>query len=64
MMRAFRSELLKFRVLNFLPGSTFPPAVGPIPPQGYTVALLVALLWMTGFVVVSAVVFWHQDINA
>jgi hypothetical protein len=32
--------------------------------DGYTVALLVSLLWMTGFVVVSAVVFRHQDVNA
>jgi len=26
--------------------------------------LLVALLWMAGFVVVSAVVFQRQDVNA
>src|SRR5258706_12897520 len=43
------------RVLNFLPGSTFPLAVGPTPPQGYPIAFLVALLWMAGFVGVSAV---------
>ena len=58
------SRWFPVRVLNFLPGSTFPSAVGPTPPQGYTVALLVALLWMVGFVVVSAVVFRRQDINA
>ena len=58
------AEWLPVRVFNYLPGSTVPAAVGPTPPQGYTAALLVALLWMTGFVVVSAVVFWHQDINA
>ncbi len=45
-------------------GSTVSAAVGPTPPQGYTAALLVALLWMAGFVVVSAVVFRRQDVNA
>jgi ABC-2 type transport system permease protein len=58
------SKWFPVRVLNFLPGSIFPPAVGPTPPQGYTVALLVALLWMAVFVVVSAVVFRRLDINA
>lgn len=58
------SKWFPIRVLNFLPGSAFPPAVGPTPPQGYTTALLVALLWMAGFVVISAVVFRHQDIYA
>ena len=58
------SKWFPVRVLNFLPGSVFPPSVGPTPPQGYTAALLVALLWMVGFVVVSAVVFRHLDINA
>jgi ABC-type transport system involved in multi-copper enzyme maturation permease subunit len=58
------SQWFPVRVLNFLPGSTFPPAVGPTPPQGYPAALLVALLWMVGFVVVSAVVFQRQDVNA
>jgi len=58
------SQWFPVRVLNFLPGSAFPPAVGPTPPQGYAAALLMALLWMVGFVVVSAVVFWRQDVNA
>ena len=58
------SKWFPVRVLHFLPGSIFPPAVGPTPPQGYTAALLVALLWMAGFVIVSAVVFRCQDINA
>jgi ABC-2 type transport system permease protein len=58
------SKWFPVRVLNFLPGSVFPAAVGPTPPQGYTAALLVALLWMAGFVVVSAVVFRRLDINA
>ncbi len=58
------SKWFPVRVLNFLPGSVFPPAVGPTPPQGYTTALLMALLWMVGFVIVSAVVFRRQDINA
>ncbi|BCL78822.1 ABC transporter permease [Ktedonobacteria bacterium brp13] len=58
------SKWFPVRVFNFLPGSTVPAAVGPTPPQGYTAALLVALLWMTGFIVVSAVVFRRQDVNA
>ena len=58
------AEWLPVRVFNYLPGSIVPAAVGPTPPQGYTAALLVALLWMAGFVVVSAVVFRRQDINA
>jgi ABC-type transport system involved in multi-copper enzyme maturation permease subunit len=56
------SQWLPVRILNFLPGSTIP--LGPTPPQGYPAALLAALLWMTGFVVVSAVAFRRQDITA
>src|SRR5947207_2168292 len=58
------SRWFPIRTFNFLPGSVFPPTVGPNPPQGYPAALLVALLWMVGFVVVSAVVFQRQDVNA
>jgi ABC-2 type transport system permease protein len=58
------SKWFPVRVFNFLPGSVFPAEVGPIPPQGYPVALLVALLWMTAFVVGSFVVFRRQDILA
>jgi ABC-2 type transport system permease protein len=58
------SRWFPVRTFNFLPGSVFPSAVGPTPPQGYPAALLVALLWMVGFVVVSAVVFQRQDVNA
>lgn len=58
------SKWFPVRVLNFLPGAVFPLAVGPTPPQGYMAALLVALLWMVGFVMVSAIVFRQQDINA
>jgi ABC-type transport system involved in multi-copper enzyme maturation permease subunit len=58
------AEWLPVRVFNYLPGSTVPAAVGPTPPQGYTAALGVSLLWMAGFVVVSAVVFRRQDVNA
>jgi ABC-2 type transport system permease protein len=58
------SRWFPVRVFNFLPGSTVPAAVGPTPPQGYSAALGVALLWMAGFVVVSAVVFRRQDVNA
>ena len=58
------SRWFPIRTFNFLPGSVFPTDVGPIPPQGYAAALLVALLWMTVFVVGSFVVFRRQDINA
>jgi ABC-2 type transport system permease protein len=58
------SRWFPIRTFNFLPGSVFPPEVGPIPPQGYLAALLVAMLWMTAFVVGSFVVFRRQDINA
>ncbi len=58
------SKWFPIRVLNFLPGSVFPADVGPTPPQGYTAALLVALLWIAGFIVMSAVVFRRLDINA
>ena len=58
------AEWLPVRVFNYLVGSTVPAAVGPTPPQGYNAALLVALLWMVGFAVVSAMVFRRQDVNA
>jgi len=58
------SQWFPIRVFNFLPGSAFPSAVGPTPPQGYMAALLVALVWMAGFVLVGAVAFWRQDVNA
>jgi ABC-2 type transport system permease protein len=58
------SRWFPIRTFNFLPGSVFPPDVGPNPPQGYAAALLGALGWMTVFVVVSFVAFRRQDINA
>jgi ABC-type transport system involved in multi-copper enzyme maturation permease subunit len=58
------SRWFPIRTFNFLPGSVFPPHVGPTPPQGYAAALLVALLWMTLFVAGSFVAFRRQDINA
>jgi ABC-type transport system involved in multi-copper enzyme maturation permease subunit len=58
------SQWFPIRTFNFLPGSVFPTDVGPIPPQGYSAALLVAALWMTVFVVGSFVAFRRQDINA
>ncbi|HEX7735218.1 MAG TPA: ABC transporter permease [Ktedonobacteraceae bacterium] len=51
------------RVFNTIVGATV-PIVGPTPTQGYLAALGAALLWMVGFVVVSAVVFRRQDVNA
>lgn len=50
-------------VFNTIVGATV-PLVGPTPPQGYPAALVAALLWIVGFVVVSAVVFPVQDVNA
>ena len=58
------SQWFPNRTFNFLPGSVFPTDIGPTPPQGYTSALLVALLWMTVFIVGSFVAFRRQDINA
>jgi ABC-type transport system involved in multi-copper enzyme maturation permease subunit len=58
------SQWFPIRTFSFLPGSVFPTDVGPIPPQGYTAALLVALGWMTVFVVLSFVAFQRQDITA
>jgi ABC-type transport system involved in multi-copper enzyme maturation permease subunit len=58
------SRWFPIRTFNFLPGSVFPTDVGPIPPQGYASALLVAALWMMVFVVGSFVAFRRQDINA
>jgi ABC-2 type transport system permease protein len=38
--------------------------VDPTPTQGYLAALLASMLWIVGFVVVSALGFPRQDINA
>jgi ABC-2 type transport system permease protein len=57
------SQWFPGRVFNTIVGAMV-PIVGPTPHQGYPAALLVALLWMVGFVVVSAVVFPRQDVNA
>jgi len=51
------------RVFNTIVGATV-PIVGPNPPQGYLAALLASVLWLVGFVVVSALVFPRQDSNA
>ena len=58
------SRWFPIRTFNFLPGSVFPADVGPNPPQGYTAAALVAVVWMTVFIVGSFVAFRRQDINA
>jgi len=57
------SQWFPGRVFNTIVGATV-PIVGPTPPQGYLAALLAALLWIIGFIVVSAIVFPRQDINA
>jgi ABC-type transport system involved in multi-copper enzyme maturation permease subunit len=51
------------RVFNTIVGATV-PLVGPRPPQGYLAALVAAVLWIVGFIVVSAIVFPRQDVNA
>ena len=58
------SRWFPVRTFNFLPGSVFPADVGPAPPQGYAAALLVALLWMTAFILVSFAAFRRQDVSA
>ncbi|HEV7128015.1 MAG TPA: ABC transporter permease [Ktedonobacterales bacterium] len=57
------SQWFPGRVFNTIVGATV-PIVGPTPPQGYLAALLASVLWIVGFVVVSALVFPRQDINA
>jgi len=57
------SQWFPGRVFNTIVGATV-PIVGPNPPQGYLAALLVSVLWIVGFVVVSAFVFPRQDIKA
>ena len=57
------SQWFPGRVFNTIVGATV-PIVGPNPPQGYLAALLASVLWMVGFIVVSAYVFPRQDINA
>lgn len=56
------SQWFPGRVFNTIVGATV-PIVGPIPPHGYLAALLVSVLWIVGFIVVSALVFPRQDIN-
>jgi len=57
------TEWFPGRVFNTIVGATV-PLVGPTPPQGYLAALGAAVLWIIGFVVVSAIVFPRQDVNA
>jgi ABC-2 type transport system permease protein len=57
------SQWFPGRVFNTIVGATV-PIVGPNPPQGYLAALLASVLWIVGFVVVSALVFPRQDIKA
>jgi len=57
------SQWFPGRVFNTIVGATV-PIVGPLPPQGYLAALLATVLWIIGFIVVSAIVFPRQDINA
>jgi ABC-2 type transport system permease protein len=57
------SQWFPGRVFNTIVGAMV-PLVGPNPPQGYLAALLAAVLWTIGFLVVSAIVFRSQDVNA
>jgi ABC-2 type transport system permease protein len=53
------NEWLPARLFNdYLTG------VDGVPPMGYNAALLVALLWIVGFVVVGAAVFRLRDVTA
>ncbi len=56
------SQWFPGRVFNTIVGAMV-PLVGPNPPQGYLAALLAAVLWTIGFLVVSAIVFRRQDVN-
>ena len=57
------SQWFPGRVFNTIVGTTV-PLVGPTPLQGYPAAVGAALLWIVGFVVVTAVVFPRQDVKA
>ena len=55
------SQWFPGRVFNTIVGTTV-PIVGPTPPQGYLAALLATMLWIIGFIVVTAIVFPRQDV--
>ncbi|MDQ0028546.1 ABC transporter permease [Arthrobacter bambusae] len=57
------SQWFPGRVFNTIVGAAV-PLVGPTPAQGYPAALLTGVLWIVGFVVVSALALPRQDIKA
>jgi ABC-type transport system involved in multi-copper enzyme maturation permease subunit len=57
------AEWLPVHIFGYLPGTASPMSYG-VPPMGYDTDLIVALLWMAGFVVVSAVLFRFRDVSA
>jgi ABC-2 type transport system permease protein len=50
-------------LFGYLPNVVSPMSYGA-PPMGYTSDLIGALVWMAGFIVVSAVLFRFRDVNA
>ncbi len=57
------AEWLPAHVFGYLPGTTSPMAYG-IAPQGYNATLIVALLWMVGFVMLGFAAFKFRDVSA
>lgn len=57
------AQWLPAHVFGYLPGTTSPMTYGPA-PQGYGAALVVALLWMVGFMVVGFAAFRFRDVSA
>jgi len=50
-------------LFGYLPGVASPMSYGA-PPMGYSSDLIMSLLWMVGFIVVSAVLFRFRDVSA
>jgi ABC-2 type transport system permease protein len=57
------AQWLPVHLFGYLPGVTGEMSYG-LPPMGYTSDLIVALLWMVGFIVISFGAFRLMDINS
>jgi ABC-2 type transport system permease protein len=57
------AQWLPVHLFGYLPGVSSHMGFGP-PPMGYTPDLIVALVWMAGFIVVSAAAFRLLDVSA
>lgn len=57
------AQWLPVHLFSYLPGLSPHMGFGP-PPMGYTPDLIVSLLWMSGLILVSAVLFRWRDVTA